>query len=117
VLDNGVEMPKLGLGTARVGDEEIRRTVAQALDLGYRLIDTAAKYENEVGVGRGIADAGLSREQIFVTTKLRGAEQGTHRQSRPSTPASAGSRSTTSTCTSSTGRCRRSTSASRRGRA
>jgi 2,5-diketo-D-gluconate reductase A len=75
-LNNGVAMPQLGLGTARVGDEEIRRTVAAALDIGYRLIDTAAKYENEVGVGRGIADAGVPREELFVTTKLRGAEQG-----------------------------------------
>jgi 2,5-diketo-D-gluconate reductase A len=69
-------MPQLGLGTARVGDEEIRRIVTQALDVGYRLIDTAAKYENEVGVGQGIADSGLPREDVFVTTKLRGAEQG-----------------------------------------
>jgi 2,5-diketo-D-gluconate reductase A len=75
-LGNGVEMPQLGLGTARVGDEEIRRTVTQALDIGYRLIDTASKYENEVGVGRGIADAGVPREDVFVTTKLRGADQG-----------------------------------------
>jgi 2,5-diketo-D-gluconate reductase A len=75
-LNNGVEMPQLGLGTARVGDEEIRRTVAQALDIGYALIDTAAKYENEVGVGRGIADAGVPREDVFVTTKLRGSDQG-----------------------------------------
>jgi 2,5-diketo-D-gluconate reductase A len=75
-LNNGVELPQLGLGTARVGDEEIRRTVAQALGVGYRLIDTASKYENEVGVGQGIADAGLPREDVFVTTKLRGADQG-----------------------------------------
>jgi len=75
-LNNGVEMPQLGLGTARSGDEEIRRIVAAALDAGYRLIDTAAKYENEAGVGHGIADAGLPREEVFVTTKLRGAEQG-----------------------------------------
>jgi diketogulonate reductase-like aldo/keto reductase len=72
----GVEMPQLGLGTARAGDEEVRRNVLQALDVGYRLIDTAARYDNEVGVGRGIADSGLPREDIFVTTKLRGAEQG-----------------------------------------
>jgi 2,5-diketo-D-gluconate reductase A len=75
-LNNGVEMPQVGLGTARVGDEEIRRTVVQALDIGYRLIDTAAKYENEVGVGQGIADAGLRREDLFVVTKLRGSGQG-----------------------------------------
>src|SRR3954454_8177262 len=75
-LLNGVEIPQLGLGTARVNDEEIRRTVVLALDVGYRLIDTAAKYENEAGVGRGIAEAHLPREEVFVTTKLRGAEQG-----------------------------------------
>src|SRR3954452_17564025 len=75
-LNNGVEMPQLGLGTARSSDEEIRRIVAEALDAGYRLIDTAAKYENEAGVGRGVADAGLPRDEVFVTTKLRGADQG-----------------------------------------
>src|SRR3954468_12046074 len=76
LLDGDVGMPQLGLGTARVGDEEIRRIVTRALDVGYRLIDTAAKYENEIGVGQGIADSGLPREDVFVTTKLRGAEQG-----------------------------------------
>ena len=76
ILNNGVQMPQLGLGTARVADDEIRRTVARALDLGYRLIDTAAKYDNEAGVGRGIADADLPRQELFVTTKLRGADQG-----------------------------------------
>ena len=78
-LNDGTAIPQLGLGTARVGDAEIRRNVAQAIDLGYRLIDTAAKYENEVGVGQGIADAlatGIDRDQIYVTTKLRGREQG-----------------------------------------
>jgi diketogulonate reductase-like aldo/keto reductase len=75
-LNNGVTIPQLGLGTARVGDEEIRRIVRDALRIGYRMIDTAARYENEVGVGQGIADAGLPREEVFVTTKLRGADQG-----------------------------------------
>jgi 2,5-diketo-D-gluconate reductase A len=75
-LNNGVTIPQLGLGTAGPGDDETRRRVREALDLGYRLIDTAAKYENEVGVGQGIADAGLAREDVFVTTKLRGADQG-----------------------------------------
>jgi 2,5-diketo-D-gluconate reductase A len=75
-LNNGVGIPQLGLGTARNADAEIRRIVAEALDLGYRSIDTAAKYENEVGVGQGIADAGLDRSEVFVTTKLRGSEQG-----------------------------------------
>jgi diketogulonate reductase-like aldo/keto reductase len=78
-LNNGTTIPQLGLGTAGAGDPETRRNVAQAVDLGYRLIDTAAKYENEVGVGQGIADAaaaGVEREQLYVTTKLRGREQG-----------------------------------------
>jgi 2,5-diketo-D-gluconate reductase A len=78
-LNNGTGIPQLGLGTARVGDTEIRLIVAQAIDLGYRLIDTAAKYENEVGVGQGIADgltSGLDRSEVFVTTKLRGREHG-----------------------------------------
>jgi diketogulonate reductase-like aldo/keto reductase len=72
----GVQMPRVGLGTARVDDATIRGIVAEALEVGYRLVDTAAKYENEVGVGQGIADAGLDRAELFVTTKLRGADQG-----------------------------------------
>src|SRR3712207_7497318 len=75
-LNNGVAIPQLGLGTARLPDEETRRIVREALEVGYRFIDTAASYENEVGVGRGIADSGLPREQVFVSTKLRGREQG-----------------------------------------
>ncbi len=75
-LNNGVGIPQLGLGTARNSDEEIRRIVVTALELGYRMIDTAAKYENEAGVGKGLADAGLDRDEVFVTTKLRGREQG-----------------------------------------
>jgi diketogulonate reductase-like aldo/keto reductase len=75
-LNNGVEMPRLGLGTAGGGDEEARRRVRDALEVGYRLIDTAAKYENEVGVGQGLTDSGVPRENVFVCTKLRGSEQG-----------------------------------------
>jgi 2,5-diketo-D-gluconate reductase A len=76
-LNTGAPIPQLGLGTARVTDqEEIRRIVRDAIGVGYRHIDTAAKYENEVGVGRGIADAGVDRADLFVTTKLRGSEQG-----------------------------------------
>ncbi len=75
-LKNGVEIPQLGLGTARVPDEETRRIVREALEVGYRFIDTAASYDNEVGVGQGIADSGVPREEVFVSTKLRGREQG-----------------------------------------
>jgi 2,5-diketo-D-gluconate reductase A len=76
-LGTGPRIPQLGLGTARVTDqEEIRRIVIEAVQVGYRHIDTAAKYDNEVGVGRGIADSGVDRSELFVTTKLRGSEQG-----------------------------------------
>ena len=75
-LHNGVEIPHLGLGTAGPGDDETRRRVRDALELGYRLIDTAARYGNEVGVGQGIADSGIPREEVFVGTKLRGADHG-----------------------------------------
>ena len=75
-LHNGVAIPQLGLGTARLPDEETRRIVGEALDVGYRFVDTAASYENERGVGQGIVDSGLPREQVFVSTKLRGRDQG-----------------------------------------
>jgi 2,5-diketo-D-gluconate reductase A len=76
-LNTGASIPQLGLGTARVTDQdEIRRLVAAALEVGYRHVDTAASYDNEVGVGRGLADAGLARDEYFVTTKLRGSQQG-----------------------------------------
>ena len=75
-LSNGVAIPQLGLGTAGPGDEETRRRVREALGLGYRLIDTAARYGNEVGVGQGIADSGVPRQEVFVGTKLRGADHG-----------------------------------------
>jgi diketogulonate reductase-like aldo/keto reductase len=76
-LNTGATIPQLGLGTARVTDDrEIRRIVATALEVGYRHVDTAASYDNEVGVGKGIADAGLPRDEVFVTTKLRGSQQG-----------------------------------------
>ncbi len=75
-LANGVRMPQLGLGTWPMGDRETERTVALALELGYRLIDTAYAYRNERGVGRGIRAAGIPREELFVTTKLNGEWHG-----------------------------------------
>ena len=75
-LNTGALVPQLGLGTARADDATIRRAVAEALELGYRLVDTASRYGNERGVGRGIADSGVPREEVFVSTKLRGADQG-----------------------------------------
>jgi 2,5-diketo-D-gluconate reductase A len=75
-LNNGVDIPQLGLGTAQMSDGGTRRIVREALEVGYRLVDTAAGYENERGVGQGLADAGLPRGDVFVSTKLRGREQG-----------------------------------------
>jgi len=69
-LANGVEMPQLGLGTWPMNDAEATTTVAVALAMGYRLIDTAENYENERGVGEGIRQSGVARADIFVTTKF-----------------------------------------------
>ncbi|MEU6402412.1 aldo/keto reductase [Streptomyces sp. NPDC046985] len=76
ILNNGVEMPQLGYGVWQVPDDEAERTVALALEAGYRSIDTAAIYGNERGVGKGVAASGLPREDVFVTTKLWNSEQG-----------------------------------------
>ena len=75
-LADGGGIPLLGLGTWPMDDTEAAVAVAGAIGLGYRLLDTAAKYGNEAGVGRGIRDSGVPREQLYVTTKLRGSEQG-----------------------------------------
>ena len=69
-LNDGVEIPQLGLGVWQVGDEEATGVVLTALEAGYRHVDSAQGYHNEVGVGRAIAQSGLPRDQIFVTTKL-----------------------------------------------
>ncbi|UQN30906.1 aldo/keto reductase [Brachybacterium kimchii] len=69
-LNNGVEMPQLGLGVFQMNDEQVLETVPKALDAGYRLIDTASRYYNEEAVGRAIAESGVPREELFVTTKL-----------------------------------------------
>lgn len=73
---NGIEIPCMGLGTWQSKDETARISVLAALSHGYRLIDTAAAYGNERGVGAGIKDSGLAREEIFVTSKLRNADHG-----------------------------------------
>ena len=70
-LNNGVKIPALGLGVFRMEDEkEAYNSVRKAIDLGYRHIDTAKVYENEEPVGRAIRESGVSREELFVTTKL-----------------------------------------------
>jgi 2,5-diketo-D-gluconate reductase A len=75
-LDNGVEIPQLGLGVWQVEDEIVADVVTTAFEAGYRHIDTAAAYQNEGGVGRAIAASGLPRDDLFITTKLQNGDQG-----------------------------------------
>ncbi len=75
-LNDGTTIPALGLGTWPMDDAEAERAVTTALETGYRLIDTAANYRNETGVGRAVAGAGVAREEIVVTTKLPGRHHG-----------------------------------------
>ena len=69
-LSNGVKIPKLGLGTLFIGDDKAGYAVKEAVKLGYRLIDTAQAYGNERGVGEGVRNCGLPRNEIFVTSKV-----------------------------------------------
>ena len=70
VLNNGVKMPKLGYGVYQVKNEECERCVLDAISVGYRLIDTAQSYGNEDAVGNAIANCGVSRQDLFITTKV-----------------------------------------------
>lgn len=77
VLSNGVKMPWLGLGVFKMEDgSSVAEVVKTAVRLGYRSIDTAAVYKNEVGTGQGIKECGVSREELFITTKVWNADQG-----------------------------------------
>jgi diketogulonate reductase-like aldo/keto reductase len=69
-LSNGVTIPKLGLGTWFINNDDVVQAVKKATRIGYRHIDTAQAYGNETGVGEGVKACGVSREEIFVTTKL-----------------------------------------------
>ena len=69
-LNDGRQIPQLGFGVWQVSTEDIIPAVAKALEVGYRHIDTAAIYGNEEGVGQAIADSGIPREELFITTKL-----------------------------------------------
>lgn len=69
-MANGVEIPKLGLGTWFIDDDKAAEAVKKAVELGYRLIDTAQAYGNERGVGEGVRTCGLPRNEIFVTSKI-----------------------------------------------
>lgn len=70
MLSNGVEIPKLGLGTWFIRNELVVQAVKDAAKIGYRLIDTAQAYQNESGVGEGVRTCAVKREEMFVTTKL-----------------------------------------------
>jgi len=69
-LSNGVKIPKLGLGTWFIPDEQAAEAVRQAVSIGYRHIDTAQAYGNEAGIGAGVKSCGVPREEIFVTSKV-----------------------------------------------
>lgn len=69
-LNNGVKMPMLGYGVFQTPPGETERCVAEALEVGYRLIDTAQAYDNEEGVGAAVAKSGIDRSEIFITSKI-----------------------------------------------
>lgn len=75
-MRDGRDIPAIGYGTYPMSNAEAEANVAEAILRGHRLIDTAAQYGNEQGVGRGVLNSGVSREEIFVTTKLAGKDHG-----------------------------------------
>ncbi|WP_317643659.1 aldo/keto reductase [Bombiscardovia apis] len=79
-LSNGSAIPQVGLGVLRVANDQTASVVRSALEVGYRHIDTAAGYDNEAGVGQGLAQAGYAsgpkRSELWLTTKLKDSEQG-----------------------------------------
>lgn len=75
-LNDENTIPVIGLGVAELSDDETERAVSTALEIGYRLIDTAAVYGNEAAVGRAIAASGIPRAELFITTKVANADQG-----------------------------------------
>lgn len=84
---DGRNAPLIGLGTWQIPDESVDKVVAQAIEVGYRSIDTAAIYDNEAGVGKGIRESGIPRNDLFVTTKLWN-DAHAHGLSRPAFEAS-----------------------------
>ncbi|CAG7845015.1 2,5-diketo-D-gluconic acid reductase A [Pseudoclavibacter triregionum] len=86
-LHDGAKIPQLGVGVFKVKPEDTERVVSDALEIGYRHIDTARIYGNEEGVGRAIASSGIPREELFVTTKLWNDDHGAEK-ARPAAEAS-----------------------------
>uniref|UniRef100_UPI003860133A aldo/keto reductase n=1 Tax=Georgenia ruanii TaxID=348442 RepID=UPI003860133A len=105
-LNDGYALPAIGLGTWAMSDDEAATAVAEGIRTGYRLIDTAASYGNEAGVGRGIAESGVLREERSSSrASCADATRATRRRCGRSRPPAATSAWSTSTSTSSTGRC------------
>lgn len=75
-LNDGKTIPQLGFGVWEIPNTSVAKTVVTAIEAGYRSIDTAQGYGNEEGVGQGIVDSGLPREELFITSKLRTKDQG-----------------------------------------
>lgn len=69
-LNNGVEMPQVGLGTYLIPDQELEKTIATTIDLGYRKFDTALRYQNEAGIAKALKKHGVNRKDVFITTKI-----------------------------------------------
>ncbi|MDO9352284.1 MAG: aldo/keto reductase [Solirubrobacteraceae bacterium] len=82
LLNTGARIPQLGFGVWEIPADDAERVVSQALEAGFRHIDTAAAYENEEGVGRAIAASGIPRDELFVTTKLWNRDHGTEEAKR-----------------------------------
>lgn len=76
ILNNGVQIPCIGYGTYLTSNEEVGKAVKDAVEIGYRHIDTATAYENEQGVGAGIRDCGVAREDLFITGKVWNTDRG-----------------------------------------
>jgi diketogulonate reductase-like aldo/keto reductase len=119
-LNNGLQMPILGFGVFQIPDpKECQRSVVDAIESGYRLIDTAASYMNEAAVGEGLRESGVPREELFVTSKLWVQDTGYERtrdaidKSLPAcnwtTSISTSSTSRTPTCTAHGGQWKRHT--------
>lgn len=78
-LNDGNAIPQIGLGTWPLDNAQVATAVVSAVELGYRHVDTAYRYGNEAGVGQGVRDCGVPREELFITTKLDGTHQGRDR--------------------------------------
>ena len=75
-LNNGVEMPLLGLGVYDMYEREAEQTIEKAVEIGYRLFDTAAMYRNETEVGNALRNSGIARKDVFITTKVNNTDHG-----------------------------------------